>query len=78
MIETSSVLAQKSSKKVSPEVNYQWIQMLPMDQVTRQRMSTRFRNMDRNITDNIDKQFQEWIEQNFNEGSEGSGVMNGS
>lgn len=35
MGETSSVLARKSGKKVSPERNNQRIQMLPMDQVTR-------------------------------------------
>lgn len=52
--------------------------MLPMDQVTRQRMSTGFHNTDGNITDNIDKQFQEWMGQIFNEGNEGSGDMNGS
>lgn len=45
MGETSS--AQKSAKKVSPEGSYQLSQMLPMDQVTRQRMSTELGNMDR-------------------------------
>lgn len=51
--------------------------MLPMDQVTRQRMSTGLGNTDRNVTDDINKQFQEWMGQNFNEGSEGNGDMNG-